>query len=302
MPTASETFTGVDLSRLPAPDVIEALDYESIRTAALAQFAGLCAAAGIAFDATVESDPVVKVIELFSYRELALRQRVNDGARAVMVAYARGADLDALGALFELERYILTPAAGDVPAVLETDDDFRRRMVLAPEGFSVAGPAGAYIFHALSASAEVLDAAATSPDPGEVVVTVLGRNGDGTPSADALDAVEAALNAETVRPLTDLVTVQAATIVDFAIEATLTFRTGPDKALVQATAEAALADYLTRSRRLGRAITRAGIIAALFPEGIQNVALASPVADVVVTETEAANCTGITLIDGGYAP
>ena len=63
---------------------------------------------------------------------------------------------------------------------MESDPDFRRRIQLAPEGFSVAGPEGAYIFHALSADPGVLDACATSPSPGEVVVTVLARAGDGT--------------------------------------------------------------------------------------------------------------------------
>src|SRR3546814_9711108 len=47
-----------------------------------------------------------------------------------------------------------------IPAVMESDSDLRRRLVLAPEGYSVAGPEGAYIFHALSAHPDVLDASA----------------------------------------------------------------------------------------------------------------------------------------------
>ena len=49
---------------------------------------------------------------------------------------------------------------------------------------SVAGPTGAYEFHALSADGDVKDAAATSPAPGEVVVTVLSRTGDGAAWTD----------------------------------------------------------------------------------------------------------------------
>lgn len=299
MPIASESFTGVDLSRLPAPNVIEVPDYETIREDALARFAELFPA----FNAAVESDPIVKLIELFAWRELVLRQRVNDAARAVMVAYALGADLDALGALFEVERYVVTPTDPDAgtPAILESDDDFRRRIVLAPEGYSVAGPAGAYLFHALSASSAVADASATSPTPGDVVVTVLARTGNGVPDSALLDTVEAALSADTVRPLTDLVTVQAPTIINFAVEATLTYRTGPAKEVALAAAQADLASYLAASRRLGRAVTRAGIIAALMPEGVQNVVLTLPASDIVPELDEAGHCTGITLHDGGYA-
>jgi phage-related baseplate assembly protein len=297
MPIASESFTGVDLSRLPAPDVVEMLSFETIRADALGQFQALFPA----FDATVESDPIVKLIELFAHRELVLRQRVNDAARAVMPAYARGADLDHVAALFGIERYVLTPADPETgtAAVLESDDDFRRRMVLAPEGYSVAGPAGAYIFHALSASSDVRDASAISTIPGQIIVTVLSRTGDGTPAGPVLDAVAARLNADTIRPLTDLVTVQPATIRPFAINAALTCYTGPDRTLVMAAAQAALADWLSIAIRLGRDVTRAAIIAALFREGVQNVALTSPAADLVLGATEAGHCTGVTLTDGG---
>lgn len=303
MAIAPESFTGVDLSRLPAPTVVEPLDYAAIRADALAEFQALCTDAGIIFDATIESDPVVKVLELFAWRELRLRQRVNDAARAVMVAYAQGPDLDALGALFEIERAIVTPADPDTgtPAVLESDDAFRRRMVLAPEGFSVAGPTGAYIFHALSASAEIVDATAISPAPGEVLVTVLGMVDSGVVDAALLDLVEARLNADEVRPITDAVTVQAATPINFAINATLIYRTGPDKAVALAAAQAGLADYRARSRRLGRSVTRAGITAALFVEGIQNIVLTSPAADIVPDAEQFARHTGTTLVDGGYA-
>lgn len=297
MAIASDSFTGVDLSRLPAPDVIEALDFETIRASNLAWLA----AAWPDFTAIVESDPLVKLVELFSYRELGLRQRVNDAARAVMVAYAMGADLDHLAAPFGIERFIVTPADPEAgtAAVLEGDDDFRRRIVLAPEGYSVAGPEGAYIFHALSAHADVIDASATSPDPGEVVVTVLSRSGDGTPAPAVLAAVDARLTDDSVRPMTDHVTVQAADIVDYAVEATLTFFAGPDRAIVLALAQSRLATYQANARRLGRDVTRTGIIAALCPEGVQNVVLASPPTDIPITRQQAGNCTGVTITDGG---
>ena len=331
MSIASDSFTGVDLSRLPAPDVIEQLSFEAIYAASLAQFQAFFPE----FDATVESDPVVKLLQLFAYRELVLRQRVNDAARAVMPAFAMGADLDNLAATFGIERFVLDPGnpADNIPPTYESDADFRRRMVLAPEGYSVAGPEGAYIFHALSADSDVLDASAYSPLPadikqlvqdtltaegasegiktavadalnaadwpGDVKVTVLSRTGTGAPDADVLAAVDARLSSTNVRPLTDHVEVQAASIIDFAITATLTFLSGPDRSVVMASALARLDDYLVTSLRLGRDITRAGIIAALHPEGVHNIVLTSPAADIAVSRTQAGHCTAITITDGG---
>lgn len=218
-------FTAIDLSKLAPPSLIEALSFESILAAMKLDFAARCAARGIPFDAlALESEPVTIALETGAYRELLARQRVNDVARGVMVAFAMGTDLDHLGALFGVARLVIAPATIDgngnpVAAVLEDDDAFRARIVLAPEGYSVAGPEGAYVFHGLSADGEVLGIAAESPSPGEVVVTVLSRTGDGAASAPLLAKVSAHLSGETVRPLTDHVTVQSATIVPFAITA-----------------------------------------------------------------------------------
>lgn len=290
---ADATFTAVDLSRLVAPDIVEALDFETIYAAALDQLQELLPD----FDATVESDPVVKLLQLFAYRELLLRQRINDAARAVMPAYAVGADLDNIAALFGITRFTLTPAdeALGIPAVMESDADFRRRMVLAPEGYSVAGPEGAYIFHALSADADVLDASATSPAAGEVLVSVLSRTGNGAASVDLVDTVDAYVSDETRRPLTDFVTVQSAEIVEYAVDATLTTFSGPDGGVVLAAAQDSLNAYIEASHRIGRDITRSAIFAALHVEGVQNVELTTPAADIVISRTQAPHCTGTTV-------
>ncbi|MCW2410875.1 MULTISPECIES: baseplate J/gp47 family protein [unclassified Sphingobium] len=293
---ADATFTAVDLSRLPAPDVIEKLNFETILADAVAQMQ----ARTPDFEAR-ESDPATKLLQVTAYLAQLLRQRVNDAARAVMPAYATGADLDNIAALFGIARLTLTPAntALGIPAVMESDADFRRRMVLAPEGYSVAGPEGAYIFHALSADADVLDASATSPSPGEVIVSVLSRQGDGTASPALLATVATFVSDETRRPLTDFVSVQSAQIVPYAVQATLTTYSGPDGSVVVEAARQQLEDYVAASHRLGRDITRSGLFAALHAEGVQNVVLSAPVADLIVTRTQAPHCAGISLTYAG---
>lgn len=280
--------TSVDLSRLPPPDVVEVLDFEALladlRADLLARFPE--------FSANVESDPVIKILQVFAYRELVLRARINDAARSVLVAYAGGADLDNLAALLGVTRQQIAPAnpATGAAAIFEDDAALRRRVLLAPDSYSVAGPASAYVFHALSADADVLDASAINPRPGEVTVTILSRSGvGGAPSPEVLDAVEALLSSDGIRPLTDLVTVAGAASVDFDIDAQLVLYPGPDQQLILATAEAALDQLLQSSRRLGRDITRSAIIAALHVGGVQNVILNSPVSDVAVDLTQIAN-------------
>lgn len=293
------TFTAVDLSRLPAPAVIEALDFDTIYAACLAEAQALLPD----FDATVESDPAVKLLQIWTYREQLLRARINDASRAVMVAFATGADLDQLGALFGVNRLVLSPAnpaaLPPIAATFESDEDLRRRIVLAPEGYSVAGPVGAYIFHALSADPTVQDASVASPSPGVVNVTILTRAGDGVAGAPLLASVFDYLDDR--RPLTDELHVLAATLVDFAVSATIKTFAGPDPAVVITAADASLSAYLIASRRLGRDITRAGVIAALMVEGVQNVVLTSPAADVVVAPAQVGRCTSIVVTPGGAA-
>ncbi|MFY0309630.1 baseplate J/gp47 family protein [Leisingera sp. D0M16] len=292
-------FSAIDLSLLPAPDVLQAVDYEATLAAMLAELR----ARDPAFDALVESDPAFKILEVAAYYRTLALQQVNDAARAVMPAYALGADLDNIAARYGVERLVIDP--GDLSAlppkapVLESDDDFRRRMLLAYEGLSTAGPVGAYIFHALGADADVADASVRSPAPGEVLVTVLSRTGDGSASAALLAAVDDVLNADDVRPLTDRVTVQGAAILTYAIEAALTVLPGPDSAVVRRAAENAATAYAAEQHRLGRDVTLSGLYAALHQPGVQNVVLASPTADIVTNYGQAAFCTGISLSVGG---
>jgi phage-related baseplate assembly protein len=293
------TYTAIDLSQVPAPSVVETIDFEVILAAMIADLQ----VRWPEFTALVESDPAYKILEVCAYRETVLRQRINEAARSVMLAYATGTDLENLAALFGVTRLVIDPgdpeALPPVPATMESDTDLRRRVQLSLEGYSTAGPSGAYIFHALSADGDVLDASAISPAPGDVLVSVLSRTGDGTASPALQAAVEAALSAEDVRPLCDTVGVQSAEIVEYAITATLRFNPGPDSATILANAEAAAAAYAAAQHRLGLDVTLSGIYAALHQPGVARVDLASPTGNIAISLEQASWCTAITLTDGG---
>lgn len=296
----------IDLSQLPAPDVVEVLDYETLLAERKATLISLYPAeqqAAIARTLALESEPIVKLLQENAYREVILRQRINEAAQANMVAYANDGDLDQLGANNGVTRLTLTPADDSTipptPAVMESNDDFRLRVASAFEGLSVAGPTGAYEYHAKSADGRVADASAISPSPACVTITVLSREGNGEAPADLLAVVDNALNDEDVRPVADRVTVQSASIVNYAIEAVLYLYPGPEAEPVRAAAEKKLAAFVSAQARLGRDIRKSALYAALHVEGVQRVELAQPAADVVLDKTQAAYCTGYSITVGG---
>ncbi|UMB75390.1 baseplate J/gp47 family protein [Dickeya fangzhongdai] len=296
----------IDLSQLPAPDIVTVPDFETVLAARRAAYLALFPADerdAVAATLALESEPVLKLLQENAYREILLLQRINEAAQACMVAYALGNDLDQLAANYNVDRLTVTPAdeaaVPPVDAVLESDDDLRQRIPAAFEGLSVAGPTGAYAFHALSADGRVSDATAISPSPAAVTVTVLSREGDGAAPDDLLAAVAAALNDESVRPVADRVTVQSARVVPYAVTARLYLYPGPEAEPIRQAAEAKLTAYISAQRRLGRDIRRSALYAALHVEGVQRVELDSPAADVVLDDTQAAYCAGHQVTIGG---
>jgi phage-related baseplate assembly protein len=296
----ASSFTTVDLSKLPPPNVVEVVNFEDILASMLADYQ----ARNPGFSALVESDPAFKLLEAAAYREVIQRQRVNDAAKAVMLPYAVGVDLDNIGANFDVERLLLD--AGDataippVPPSYETDDDFRRRIQLSFEGYTTAGSEGSYVFHALSADGDVKDVSVTSPSPGQVSVYVLSKTDDGTASADLIAAVNAALNADEVRPMTDNVSVFSANIVPYAITAELVLYPGPDSTVVQQAAQDAITAHVADIKKMGLDVSLSGILAQLHQPGVQNVNLTSPAANISISPSQAANCTAITLTVSAY--
>ena len=293
-------FSAINLSRLPLPDVIRPVEFEALLAEMKAKAISL--APELADALARESDPASKILRVCAYFRMLDHLEFNDRSKANFLAFATGADLDGLAAYWGVERLVVQPADDSqvppVPAILETDEALRYRVQLSLEGHSTAGPVGSYIFWALSASGSVRDVSVTSPTPGEALVTVLAHGDDGTASAKLLETVATVL--EDVRPMTDLVTVQTAAVLPYQIEAELTLYKGPDAVTVMAAAQAAIETYVADHHRLGHDITLSGIYAALHQPGVQNVALAQPVADIIVDPTQTAWCsTAPTLTEGG---
>ena len=288
----------VDLSALPPPDIIETIDFESILADHKAELVSRYP--DIAETIDLESEPALKLLEVGAYRELKLRARYNDEARALLLALATGTDLDHIGVSYYQEpRLIITPedltTTPTTPSVMETDDDYRYRLSLKPESFSVAGPRDAFKFHALSAHGQVKDANPISPYRGTTEVFVLSRTGSGVPDVSLLSAVSSRLNDETIRPLSEEVLVSPCSVIEYTIDISLKLYPGAVSEIAIAAANTALIDFATAQHKIDGDIVLSAIDAAAHQAGVKEVIIHSPPAKVVCDYSQAPFCTGITI-------
>lgn len=297
----------VDLKKLPAPKVVQELSYETLLTQRKEKFLSLQESDEMRQHwqarLQLESEPVVKLLEENAYLELLLRTNINESAKAVMLAYAAGSDLDQLGALFGVTRLIIQAedlkSNPPTTAKYEDDERFRTRIQMSLEGLTTAGSRASYEFHALSTSAKIKDVDVTSPTAGTVKVAILSTEGQGTANGDLIKAVKEQLNAEHIRPLTDTVLVESAVILTYEIQATITLYPSVLESVVMGNINQAIASYVNKQHSLGIDITRSGIYAALHQEGVQNVKLTKPMDDLIVQPHQAAYCTQIQVNLGG---
>ncbi|ARQ95338.1 baseplate assembly protein J [Bradyrhizobium phage BDU-MI-1] len=264
MPNYESPALYIDFARLPPPQVIEELDYEVMlsryKADVLAKKPELAAALNL------EQSPTNVILEAEAYGEMLVRARVNAAARAVMLAFSTGTDLDHLAALLNVER---------LPG--ELDESLRRRAQLAPEALSTAGSEGAYIFQALTADPTIRDVSAVKiNEKGGVRITVMNSGSDPIPTKQQLLNVYERLNRKNIRPLTDVITVAPVKVLRVDIVANVTFYPGPDSALIMTDISKALTKVRDRISLIGRDLTRSALISALNQEGVQSVELISP--------------------------
>lgn len=161
----------------------------------------------------------------------------------------------------------------------ESDEAYRERIMLAPTRFSTAGPKDAYIYHALSANSAVIDAEALRTAPGEITVTLLLEDGLDDPDAIIAGVLDY-LNDRTIRPLTDLVHVEAAEPVEYDVELVYYVTLTEEAAVVEAVQgeQGAIAQYHAwQDKELGRDIDPDRLRLLMFAAGAQRIEMAAPV-------------------------
>lgn len=324
------TFT---ISNLPEPDLIEELNFETIFRQLMEDFLDRHPD----YTALLESDPAVKLLQVFAYRELVLRQRVNDSFRATLLAFAAGGDLDHLSAFYGVNRQSL-----------ELDTELRERTIERIKGSSTAGGASWYRYQALSADNRVVDALVTSPDAGQVRIAILsneaaaikaaslaelntfattygipgrilsplepletfrarvrtaalGTAGDGAASQVLLEAVDDHVQGDAVRVITDTVQVVGATIIEVDVVANVWLYPDQSPIILQGLEASIRADFAASSG-LGWDLTPSWLIRRIHVPGVQRVELVSPDCDTVIVanSTTAVALGDITITMAGY--
>lgn len=251
-----------DLTQLPPPEVVETLDFETILQVHRADLLARHPEAAAVID--LESEPLNKLLQAHAYRELLYRQRVNEAARAHLLAFATGADLDHKAAF-----YGLTRLAG------ESDERLRARVQLRIKSLAGNGTREAYELTAMTASQNVRDARATQPFPGRVHLLLWCH--DAAQAEATLATVVAAINADDGRPLGVPVTVALARARAINITAAIEREAGAPADLAQRLV-VTLADALAAYARLGRDVPRSWITARLHTAQVAAVRFPDPAA------------------------
>lgn len=161
----------------------------------------------------------------------------------------------------------------------ETDAAFYERLRDSMESFSTAGPFGAYVYWTKTASARITDVKPTSPEPGVVDIRVLLENGE-VPDAQMLQIVLDTINADKIRPLTDLVRVSAPDVSEYNIDVTyyISSQSESSTAAIQQNINTALENFKKwQSEKMGRDINPSKLGELLMGAGIKRIEIRSPV-------------------------
>ena len=163
-------------------------------------------------------------------------------------------------------------------AEIESDDDLAERVFLAPGAYSTAGPEDGYLYHAKAYSAAIGDVVATSDqEAGTVDIVFIMANGD-TPGEEMIEGLEGYLQGKTIRPMTDLVQVSAPEEVKYTINLTYYInRSDSAQAVtIQQEVAAAVEQYKTWQRAIGRDINPSQLIRMVMDAGAKRVSVTAP--------------------------
>lgn len=161
----------------------------------------------------------------------------------------------------------------------ETDTAFYERLRDSMESFSTAGPYGAYVYWAKTASAKITDVKPTSPEPGVVDIRILLENGE-IPDEQMIQLVLDTVTADKVRPFTDYVKVSAPDIIKYNIDITYYIPAPSEHSslIIQQNVAKALNDYKKwQSEKMGRDINPSKLVELLMNAGIKRIEIKSPV-------------------------
>lgn len=269
----------LDLGGLAAPDIIEPLDYEQITQQLKQQLISINPQYSNALQ--LESEPLTIALQAFAYRELLLRQRVNEAVRSNLLAFASGNDLNQLAAFYGVTRQ-----------QNEQDDALRIRTKNRILGSSTAGGEAHYKYQALSASADIRDVSVDSPEPGKVRVSVLAKSGANI--NELVEQVSNRVTASDVKVLTDTVEVVQSELVEININADIIPKQGGLPIVID-NLITTLADVIEQNRKLGWDLSPSWLISQIHNDNINAVQLNQPEANIEIAPNQCIDIASIVL-------
>lgn len=181
----------------------------------------------------------------------------------------------------------------------ESDDSLTERVYLAPSKFSCAGPSDAYEYYVREWRSDVGDVKIVSPSPCVVSLFVVLADGS-LLSEEEKDSLLAYINSDTIRPLTDYVTCEDPEEITYDIDLVYYIGASNQRAAttIQDAVTAAVTDYQTWQRKLGRDINPTELIGRIRDAGAKRVTVTDPT-DVAISNTQLPAIGTVSVIYGG---
>jgi phage-related baseplate assembly protein len=274
-----------DLANLPTPTIIQEISASEILDRKIATLQQLYTANGLPYNVSRTAyDPAIIQLEVSALDETLVRQRINEAARARLLAYATGSDLDHL-ALF----YDVTRMTGEADARLV------KRVRLAIQGRSTGGTEPRYRLAAMSADIRVADVIVYTVRRSPVIhVAIFSTDVSGVADADLISAVDAVLQTPEVRMVNDIIVVRTAirTVVNISASVWLL----PDASMsVLSAMQASLRDAWDQAQALGRNFAVSWWTSKLMLDGVHRIVPLSPIGNIIVPPDEAVALGDISL-------
>jgi phage-related baseplate assembly protein len=226
----------------------------------------------------LEFDPIKINQEACTFFELLLRDRVNQAARSITLAYAIGTDLDA----------IATRYPGGVPRLPgESDDRYRRRIWLSPNTLSPHGTAEAYEFWALTALPGLRDVTALRSVmhdyyPTILITCLMEPPAAPKPTDEQLVQIRAYISNLSRMGLTDVISVNPPKIRDINYNVGVWLYPGASPDQTIAKIQASLEKLVVDQYWLGHDHTHMAIDAACSMTGVHHVDIIEPTENILI--------------------
>ncbi|WP_039918850.1 baseplate J/gp47 family protein [Cellvibrio mixtus] len=277
------------MTTLPPPKMLEQLDYEHIlaeRKTAFLNSLPVDQRDQVAAVLALESEPITKLLQESSYRELVLRNRINDAAVSNLISFAQDTDLDFLGQLFEAPR---------LPG--ELDERYRERLLLRIAAMAGMGTREYYLFHALSISLHVTAAEVIRTAPGYIDLVV--RLADSQNQHDLLQQVKIYFLQDHIKILGPALNIRAAIAKPVNLTGTV-YRLQSSPVNLAEQLQQSWPSLLAQHAKLGQSIAKTWAVKTLHIDGVARLEL--DMADVIAINSDEYAVAGNTqFTDGGVA-